>query len=242
MTDILPNLSKNELFQIAQEIDLEYSQRISKKQLVKEIEDRFLEFEEYKYARDKYEQLEQLGHKGKEGRTYLVRNDKNREYAMKTFPRRKSSAMIVREVHLQRRAANIGVSPNIIEYNLDNKFIVMEKLDITLLDILKKQKGRLNVKQQKRIIEIFQLLDQGKVFHADPNPLNFMERNKILYIIDFGMAKDIDKRIIREHGETPNMKLGVLGFVLKLKQLSPNINCSHIVKYISPETRQQFKI
>lgn len=242
MTDILPNLSKNELFQIAQEIDLEHPKRISKKQLVKEIEDRFLEFEEYKYARDKYKQLEQLGHKGKEGRTYLVRNDENREYAMKTFPRRKSSAMIIREVHLQRRAANIGVSPNIIEYNLDNKFIVMEKLDETLLDILQTQRGKLTIRQQKRILEIFQLLDQAKIFHADPNPLNFMERNKQLYIIDFGMAKNIDKRVIREHGETPNMQLGVLGFILKLKQLSSNINCSHLLKYIPAETKQKFRI
>jgi len=242
MTDILPNLSKNELFQIAKDIDLEHPKRISKKQLVKEIEDRFLEFEEYKFARDKYEQLGQLGHKGKEGKTYLVRNDKNREYAMKTFPRRKSSAMIIREVSLQRRAAEFGVSPSIIEYNLDNKFIVMEKLDITLLDILKKQRGKLTIKQQKRLLEIFQLLDQSRVFHADPNPLNFMEKNKQLYIIDFGMAKDIDKRVIREHGKTPNIQLGVLGFVLKLKELSPNIDCSHMLKYVPVETRQKFKI
>jgi tRNA A-37 threonylcarbamoyl transferase component Bud32 len=241
MTDILPNLSKNELFQIARDIDLEHPKRISKKQLVKEIQDRFLEFEEYKFAQDKYERLGQLGHKGKEGKTYLVRND-NREYAMKTFPRRKSSAMIIREVSLQRRAAEFGVSPSIIEYNLDNKFIVMEKLDTTLLDILKKQRGKLTIRQQKRILEIFQLLDQARVFHADPNPLNFMEKNRILYIIDFGMAKDIDKRIIKEHGETPNIQLGVLGFILKLKELSQNINCSYLLKYVPAETKQKFRI
>ena len=244
-TDIsnqLENLSKDELFKIYEEIDLKYSKRISKNQLIKEIKHRFREFEEYKYAKDRYKKIGELGHKGKEGRTYLVRNEKNREYAMKTFSRRKSSARIIREVSLQRKASNMGVSPSIIEYNLDNKFIVMEKLEKTLLDILKRQKGKLTIKQQRRIMEIFQLLDQAKVFHADPSPLNFMENNKQLYIIDFGMAKDIDKRVIRTHGETPNMKLGVLGFVLKLKALDPNINCSHMLKYVNSETRQKFKI
>jgi serine/threonine protein kinase len=238
----LENLSKSELLQIAEEIDLEYKMRITRNQLIKEIENRFREFEEYKYAKKKYKQLEQLGNRGKEGKTYLVQNAENEEYAMKTFPRRKSSARIIREVNFQRRAANMGVSPSIIEYNLDNKFIVMEKLDITLLDILKKQKGKLTTRQQKRILEIFTLLDEAKVFHADPSPLNFMEKNKQLYIIDFGMAKNIDKRIIREHSETPNIRLGTLGFILKLKELSPQINCSHILKYIPVETKQKFRI
>ena len=71
----------------------------------------------------------------------------------------------------------------------------MDKLDKNLFDILKENKGKLSLKTQKRMIEIFKKLDEIGVYHGDPNPLNFMEKDGELYIIDFGFGSKIDEKL-----------------------------------------------
>ena len=217
---------------------------MNKEILLKEIKIRFKNYEKYKCNENisKYKRMGQLGCKGKEGNVYLVkRNKSNREYAMKKFNSKKSGARIAQEAKLQKMGSKMGVSPNIIEYDPDAKFIVMEKLEQNLLNILKSQ-NKLKIEQQKRIITIFQSLDTAGVFHGDPNVLNFLtDKNGKLYIIDYGMAKEIDNTFVEKHKtNNPNMKFMVLGLLVKLKDLCPTVQYKYLMKFVSNSDKEKF--
>ena len=192
---------------------------------------------------EKYRQKEQLGEKGKEGKTYLVLDKFDYEYAMKRFRSNKSSNNIKLEVDLQRSCSDLGISPKIIDFDTDNKYIVMEKMDHHLYDEIK-QTGTVSVFRQKELIVIFKLLDKAKVFHGDANILNYMVRDDKLYIIDFGMSKritpELQKKLATNH---PNMELMLLGFILKLKDLKCKPDSySLLKKYLSKEKMDKYKI
>ena len=194
---------------------------------------------------DKYVIIKQIGNVGKEGITYLVkRKSDDKEFAMKTFKKTKSSKNILIESELQNIASKFGICPKIIDVDLDNHFIVMDKLDIHLYEMMKSQNGEISKKHQEQIIDIFKKLDQSKVFHADSNILNYMLKNNKLYIIDFGMSKKIDEKLIKKLGDVnPNLTYMTLGFVLKLKELKcPPASYSHLINYISDENKQKYGI
>lgn len=192
----------------------------------------------------KYEICEQLGDKGKEGVTYLVSSPGRTKYAMKTFRKQKSSNTLRKEAELQKIASNIGVAPIVYDINEEEKYIVMEKMNRHLLQDMKKQEGDLTNKQQKDIVKIFKKLDDAKVFHGDSNILNYMYKGTKLYIIDFGMSKEINDRLIRKLGTSnPNIDIGLLGFILKLKQLHcPPSSYSYLKTFISGYERNRFKL
>ncbi len=192
---------------------------------------------------DKYTQIKNLG-EGKEGTTYLVRTKEGGEYAMKTFRKQKSSEKLRQEAKLQQIASEKGVSPNIIDIDTVSKYIVMDKMDKHLIDIIQKQEGLLSKAHQKQIINIYKNLDNAGVFHGDANLLNYMFKGKQLYIIDFGMAKEITNRLVSKLGtHTPNLHIMTLGLVLKLKEIgAPQSSYSYLVKYLSEEQRSQFRL
>ena len=230
----LKNLSYTDLKEIAEDMDIKISK--NKDELIKSMLRCFKEWEKYKKEKiDKYEKVKQLGNKGKEGVTYLVVTKEGDEYAMKTFKKNKSSDFLKKEAHLQELASKFNIAPKIIEVDTVKKTIVMEKMDKHLFDVIKDQDGDLTEKQQKDIINIFKNLDKAKVFHADSNILNYMYKGKKLYIIDFGMSKYIDDKLIEKLGtETPNIDLMTLGFILKLKELNcKKTSYSYLIKYVS---------
>ena len=231
----------SELKILAEKMDLRVYR--GKSDLIRVITDAFKEYEDYKKEKiDKYERFEQLGEKGKEGTTFLVRNREGKEYAMKTFRKQKSSKNLKKESELQKIAAAIGASPEIIEIDTVSKYIVMEKMDTHLVDLIKKQEGILTKHQQKQIISIYKKLDRAQVFHGDANLLNYMCKGRKLYIIDFGMAKEITPNLIKKLGtETPNMQIMTLGLALKLKNLKyPKASYSYILKHLSDDQKSQF--
>lgn len=191
-----------------------------------------------------YERQKQLGDRGKEGVTYLVRSPGESKYAMKTFRKRKSSNTLRKEAELQRQASTVGICPNIVDINTEDKYIVMQKMDKHLVEVMKEQNGDLTIQQQKQIVKIFKNLDNVKVFHGDSNIMNYMYKGRKLYIIDFGMSKYIDNKLIKKLGtSTPNMDIGLLGFILKLKELkTPSSAYSHLKTFISESDRQRFKL
>jgi len=194
---------------------------------------------------NKYNIIKQIGNVGKEGITYLVqRKSDSSEFAMKTFKKTKSSKNILIESELQHIASKSGVCPKIIDVNVDEKFIVMEKLDTHLYDIMKKQNGDISKKHQEQIIDIFKKLDQTKVFHADSNILNYMLKNNKLYIIDFGMSRKIDEKLIKKlDDDRPNLTFMTLGFVLKLKELKcPPSAYSYLLNFISDANKNKYGI
>ena len=126
---------------------------------------------------------------------------------------------IKKEVMLQKKASKYGISPKILDYDINGRYIVMEKLDTTLYDIYKKQNKQLTIKQQKKVIRLFQKLDNCGIFHGDPNPLNIMCKGSNWYMIDFGLSEEMTLLYRKKHGDRPNMKYMPLGMVIKFKEL-----------------------
>ena len=241
--DDLKKIKYDELKNIAKDMDIEIPR--SKDKLIDSMIKCFEEYEEYKKNKiDKYQKIKKLGEKGKEGITYLVKTSKGKEYAMKTFKKNKSSSNLKKEAKLQEMASEYDIAPKIIEIDTVSKYIVMERLDIHLLDVIKKQKRDITKSQQKQIISIFKGLDKAKVFHGDSNILNYMFKDKKLYIIDFGMSKEIDDKLIKKLGtHTPNMDLMNLGFILKLKELQClESSYSHLLTYVSDTEKEKFNL
>ena len=240
---LLEKSTFGELAKMAKEMGL--PSKRSKAEYISDIQGAFGEYEKYKsHKLDKYTRIRQLGNKGKEGVTYLVTDNKEREFAMKTFRKTKSSNTLKSEYTLQKLAASAGVAPRVVEYDSVSKYIVMEKMDTHLIDIIKKNKGHLSRMYQIQIIELFQKLDTIGVFHADSNILNYMLKNKKIYLIDYGFAKEINSKLTRKLGtETPNLKFMTLGLVLKLKELNcDSSSWKHFKKYISTNDIGKFKI
>ena len=99
---LLKNYSFSELKKMAKEMNLDSKK--SKSEYIKDIQEAFQDYENYKTKKiDKYTRIRQLGNKGKEGTTYLVKDTKDREFAMKTFRKTKSSNTLKMEYILQKR-------------------------------------------------------------------------------------------------------------------------------------------
>ena len=143
----------------------------------------------------------------------------------------------MREASFQQRAAEIGVSPVIIDINPVKKYIVMEKMDETLFDIIKKNKGVIPITYQKQIFTIFNKLDRIGILHGDPNSTNFMIKGRKLYIIDYGFAKEIDKKLINKYGTNKlNRHLMIFGFILQLREIFGNaLKCKYLKSKLSKE-------
>ena len=191
----------------------------------------------------KYIVISQLGTRGKEGTTYKVKLQ-NKEYAMKTFKKNKSVRALEREVLLQIRASREGAAPEVVDYDTNLRYIVMPIMDTNLVEILRKQKNILKVAQQRQIISIFKKLDSAKVFHADSNFLNYMFLGDRLYMIDYGMSKEITNTLIDKLGtETPNLHIMTLGLVVKLKDMGlASQSYSYLIRYLSKQQREEFHL
>ena len=242
--DKLENFSYTELRKIAEDMDLPIKR--SRAQMIEDIKQGLIEYENYSRRKiDRYTRLKQLGNKGKEGTTFLVESTKDgRQYAMKTFRKQKSSANLRKEAFLQKMAADEGAAPNVIDTDTVSKYIVMDKMDKHLIDIMKNQGGELREEQQKQIIKLFKKLDKARVFHGDSNPLNYMIKGRRMYMIDYGLASEINSGLIRKlKTETPNMELMLLGLVLKLKDLGCSPASYDLLKrYLTEEQRTKFRV
>jgi tRNA A-37 threonylcarbamoyl transferase component Bud32 len=241
--NLLEQLNISDLKQYAAYMDLDHNK--SKKDLILEITNALKIYEKYILKQEsKYEKIKQLGHQGKDGLTYLVKHNKNKLYAMKTFKNSKSHNDIEKEAYLQSLASKQGISPIIKEVDTVLKFIVMEKMDGHLHDIMKKQNGNLTKIQQLNILDIFKKLDKAKVFHGDANILNYMYTGEKIYIIDFGFSKEITPLLISKLGtSTPNMSIMLLGFILKLKELNcPESAYKYLATKLNKSDREKFQI
>lgn len=215
----LESYNLTELKEMASRMDL--PARKGKKEMIKDITDAFLEYEEYKKDKvDKYTRKYQLGNKGKEGITYLVIDKNGKEYAMKTFRKGKSSTNLTKECELQKLAASVGVAPRVYDYDTVGKWILMEKMDGHLFEKIKEDKGVVKKRDQQRLLEIFENLDKVGVFHNDANICNYMLKNDQIYLIDYGFSKEIVPQLKKKLGtDRPNKKLMLIGLILKFKEM-----------------------
>lgn len=221
----LENLSLPDLKKIAKKFEI--PDQNTKQGLIESIYTRYCDVKKYV----SYTYVKQLGREGKDGRTFLAIDEHKNEVAIKIFKKNKRASSIEREAKLQMIAAEHGISPRVIDYDGEGKYIVMEKLDVNLFDRFREQQGQLTTSQQKAVIKLFRKLDDCKVFHGDPNPLNFMKKGRKWYIIDFGFAKPINKNTISRYGEQPNMKYMPLGFKLKLRNIYKHCELKYIEEF-----------
>lgn len=230
----MSNLRLDELRDISKSLGLGSCDTLTKQELLVAISHKLAKSEKYKMG-------SQIGNTGKEAKTYSVIGKNNEEYAMKTFKKTKSANKIEEEVDFQKRCAKLGISPKIIDYDVDKKFIVMEKMDGHLYDIIAEKKGMMSEKIQSRIVEIFKLLDKAGVFHGDANIMNYMYRGSKIYIIDFGFSKEIDDALLKKLGSrTPNMDIMLAGFIIKMKEMGcPLSSYSILVSHLSPSRKAE---
>ena len=238
---LLEQLSYKDLKEVAQTMDIPI--RRGKVQMLQDIKIALQEFESYKTEKlDKYERICPLGNPGTEGRTYLVKDSHGREYAMKTFRKQKSTDALQKQVQLQKIASDAGVAPNIIDVDTVSKYIVMEKMDRHLLEVIRANEMTLSERQQRQIISIFKKLDNVGIFHGDANLDNYMYRGSKLYVIDFGHSRNITSTLTKKLGtSTPNLDVLSLGIALKLREFGcSDSSYSYITKYLSDEQKLQF--
>ena len=101
---------------------------------------------------------------------------------------------IQREGKLQRKAAAIGISPKVIRVNKQS--IVMENLDEPC--IADKYGANINdipewIKEE--IVNILHTLYTMGIEYIDVTPYNFIEKDGIIYVIDFGHAHNVNDKI-----------------------------------------------
>ena len=218
--------------------------RRSKLEMIKDIAKGFSEYEEYKREKiDKYVKGEQLGEKGKEGTTFLVTEvSTGKKYAMKCFRKAKSSSRLKKEYSMLRKAGKAGISPKAYDYDTVSKYIVMERMDSHLYTEIDKNKGVLKKSHQERIIEIFSILDNIGLMHNDCNVANYMLRDDIVYMIDFGLAKEINPKLIKTMGtDKPNSHLMLIGLILKLKEQNlPEKSYKYLLKNLPEEYKIKY--
>jgi serine/threonine protein kinase len=152
----------------------------------------------------------QLGHSGQTARVHA-----SGQNAVKIFNADIPAERIRREAVLQREAARQGLAPRVVSW--DSTSITMERMDETLYHRLKRDGFRMAEPLQRRFIEILRGLDELRIFHGDPNPLNFMLKDGRLYIGDFGMASRITAATAAEHRTWGvNMAYMPMGFLMRL--------------------------
>ena len=238
MINNLKNKTKSELIVISKKYQINPKNK-TKNQLKEEIIEKY-----YEKQKNKYTQIKQLGQSGKEGTVYLVKYRKN-EYALKQFRQHKVIENIEKEANIQKICAKHCISPKIKETNPVYKYIVMEKMDYSLLNLIKKYNGRIPKKYQQEIINIVDKLDNINIFHGDPNPANFMIKNNKLYLIDYGFAKKIDDKLIEKHGtKTPNKRFMIIGLLIQLKETYGGnfVQCDLLRQQINEENRKMLDI
>jgi len=156
-------------------------------------------------APGEWQVVQALGKPGKEGQVFLVQHQKTgQQCAMKQFRMSKSSSTFSKEVHYQKKAAEMGVAPEVHGVYQRPPRLIMEKMNRTLEEVLKSQGGKLTDRQQQNIVDLCEAMDEAGIYHNDPNPLNLMEGPCGTFLwIDYGFSKDI---LPKKHGLKPNTR------------------------------------
>ena len=154
---------------------------------------------------EEFKILRQLGQDGAQGVVSLVEFPNGLRAAMKQFKSNKSKARIQAEADFQKRAAEAGVSPDVMHVDLENRRIFMEPMRARIVDILESGHSRQLEGDLHRIMDT---LDNIGILHNDGNALNLMvDDDDNLHILDFGLAKEITKSVSKKWKGRPNVKV-----------------------------------
>ena len=162
------------------------------------------------------------GKDGKDGQTFIATGPSGREYAIKMFKSKKSTAVINKEYNFQDEAASKGVAPAVYAKNTTQKYIIMQKMKETIVDYKRRKVGddwwEMPRSLQAQLYALCVRLDAAQVVQNDGNPLNLMlDDSGRLYIIDYGLATKIDRKMLNKRGPQPNVNLTLWDFQRRMK-------------------------
>jgi len=174
----------------------------------------------------------QLGLDGKEGKTFeatvskkfrgdvlgmRVGASKGEPVAVKTFKPKKSSNRILAEARLQQTCAAKFAAPAVLGVSVSEKYIVMLQLDS--LPVETYRDSEMPDILQYAICGLMGLMDDAGVLHCDMNARNVMlDTYGRPWMIDFGLAKTITKKVTAKHGAHPNVAVTLWGLVRGFKR------------------------
>lgn len=154
---------------------------------------------------DDFEILRQLGEDGAQGVVSLVEFPNGLRAAMKQFKSNKSSARIQIEADFQARAAAENIAPDVMHVDLDKKRIFSEVLPARVIDVATPQDSR---QLSGDLHHVMATLDRVGILHNDGNVRNLMlDDDDRLYIIDFGLAKEITPAVRKKWNGAPNINV-----------------------------------
>ena len=174
----------------------------------------------------------------------LVTDYRGHRYALKAFPHSNSRVEIRKEYSFLLRAYKVGAAPKPVQMDCENGFIVMELMDCTLAEQIARQKGRLFGYQQKRILSIYKALDDTGIYHNDGNLANYMVKDRKIFLLDYGLSKDITPQLVRKLGTNrPNSTLALLRLVTKLhSHVKDEASLKHLVKALRSDAQRRLEM
>jgi len=148
---------------------------------------------------------------------------KGETVAVKTFRPKKSSNRILAEAKLQQKCAAKFAAPAVLGVSVSEKYIVMPQLDSLPVD--RYRDGAMPDHLQYAICGLMGLMDDAGVLHCDMNARNVMlDTYDRPWMIDFGLAKTITKKIKSKHGEHPNIAVTLWGLIRGFKRYKVECN------------------
>jgi len=144
------------------------------------------------------QKLSQMGYKyvkvldrGKSGTGLLVINNNNEEYVAKIYDKIQKKRL-EQEIKMQNDAANLGISPKIVDYVNNDKYriIIMEKLEKSLVEKFVEDGCQFTIDMMLDLSRIVWGLYRINVDTNDTGLSNYMyDKNGHLKVIDFSDAR-----------------------------------------------------
>ena len=163
----------------------------------------------FKIENPNWKIIKRIGDEGKDGLSYIIHHEINNvDSVVKLFKYKKSLNKIKTEYNILKKVSEAGLGPKLYQSDIENKrYIIMERLDLTLNQYLKEKNFTLN--DLKLIIKLYEKLGQIGIAHNDTNiTRNIMFKDNRFYLIDFGMAREVKKnKNIQLNGINPNIFL-----------------------------------
>jgi tRNA A-37 threonylcarbamoyl transferase component Bud32 len=163
----------------------------------------------FKMENPNWKIIKRIGTEGKDGLSYIIHHEINNvDGVVKLFKHKKSLNKIKTEYNILKKVSEAGLGPKLYQSDIENKrYIIMERLDLTLNQYLKEKKFSLN--DLKLIIKLYEKLGKIGIGHNDTNiTRNIMFKDNRFYLIDFGMAYEVKKKKNTvQKGINPNINL-----------------------------------
>ena len=155
----------------------------------------------------KYKIIKRIG-KGAFGSVFLGKNINKKEYiAIKLELKEQNDTILEREAYILYILRGLGI-PQIISYGHNTKYniLVQELLGRSLDKILQEKNYKLSLKDSCmigiQILDRLEYIHDKNMIHRDIKADNFLiglKKNEIIYIIDFGLAKQFRSKKTGKH-------------------------------------------